>query len=100
MLTMKGKTPTAFVWNDGVSETTVTLSPQDDQEALVQKLKRILDLMGENTAVRNFVGTVTEAEAMAEATPSPLGTNGWKPYGGPELPPRLKGEVELMEDGA
>lgn len=44
MLTLAGKTPAKFTWSDSLSETAVTLSPEDDSETLRDKLQRILDL--------------------------------------------------------
>lgn len=44
-LTLKSKTPVRFEWNDGEVESTVTLQSDDDQEAMVSKLKRVIALV-------------------------------------------------------
>lgn len=52
MITMKtgSKTPVRFTFEDGVSETTVTLQPDDDSGTLAAKMRRVLELEGGQTA--------------------------------------------------
>lgn len=44
MLTLRSKTPVKFEFDDGVSQTTVILQPDDESDAIRAKLQRVLDL--------------------------------------------------------
>lgn len=46
MITMKtgSKTPVRFVFSDDVSETTITIQPDDDSRTVAAKLQRVLDM--------------------------------------------------------
>lgn len=48
MITMKtgSKTPVRFIFSDDVSETTITIAPDDDSGAIAAKLQRVLELEG------------------------------------------------------
>lgn len=48
MITMKtgGRTPVRFVFSDDVSETTVTIQPDDPPDEIAAKLRRVLELEG------------------------------------------------------
>lgn len=48
MITMKtgSKTPVRFIFSDDVSETTVTVQPDDSSEDIAAKLQRVLELEG------------------------------------------------------
>lgn len=44
MLHLEGRNPAKFRFSDGLSETIVVLSPDDDSETLSAKLQRVLEL--------------------------------------------------------
>jgi hypothetical protein len=54
MITMKtgSKAPVKFVFDDGISETTVVVSPEESPKAIVAKLQRVLELEGAASAGR------------------------------------------------
>ena len=53
MITMKtgSKTPVRFVFSDLISETTITIQPDDESADIAAKLRRVLELEGGHTAV-------------------------------------------------
>jgi len=45
-LELAGRNPAKFTYKDGVSETTVTIQPDDDPDTVRAKLQRVLELEG------------------------------------------------------
>lgn len=89
-LTLKTKTPVRFEWSDGVAETTITLYGDDTEQALVEKLRRVVAL-------------ATPAAPLvlhpAPAVPEPATGNGWAkavPAQAPELPEDRRADWEFM----
>lgn len=100
MLTMKTFTrgQVRFEWADEEVESVVSVSPQDDQETIVRKLKRVLALVeGEPEPRSPFLAGWTKQVTAPESTFPP--GNGWAAMAAPELPDRLQGEVELIQPG-
>lgn len=50
-LKLAGRNPAKFEYNDGVSETTVTVQPDDDADTVRAKLQRVLELEGGSPAL-------------------------------------------------
>ncbi|MDP9611532.1 hypothetical protein [Streptomyces demainii] len=78
---------------DTGDDVTVTLKPTDDEPTLVRKFRRIINLAGGESAA------VSPESASPAAPAAPVG-NGWAAMAPPELPDRLKGEVEMIEPEA
>lgn len=108
MLTLRVTKPVRVEWSDGDMETTVVLDPGDDQETLVRKLRKVLALV-EGGQGKAALEKYTQALRQVEESTRPQGGdaltgavaaqpgNGWKAlYEPPEVPERLKGEVELI----
>lgn len=102
MLTLKTKA-VRFEWTDDDVESVVTLSSEDDEATLLRKLKRVIALVEGQQArpvVAGFDPAAPGVVAFADAVtggPPPVTGNGWAAM--PEVPPRLQGEVELIEPG-
>ncbi|MFK4187285.1 hypothetical protein ACI2L4_25230 [Streptomyces sparsogenes] len=77
---------------DTGDDVTVTLRPTDDEPTLIRKLRRIIDLAEGASAVVSSVPASPDHGVAA----APVG-NGWAAMAPPELPDRLRGEVELIE---
>lgn len=83
MLSLVSKNPVKFRWADDLAETAVVLSPDDDQETLVSKLQRLLELAAGGPAQRAvpFVSVAPEAlvadRAATEARLAGVHTSGW-----------------------
>lgn len=45
-LKLAGRNPAKFLFTDGVSETTVTITPDDEPDTVRAKLQRVLELEG------------------------------------------------------
>lgn len=75
---------------DTGDDVTVTLRPTDDEATLIRKLRRIIDLAGDDSAA------VSPEPAASTAAVALVG-NGWAAMAPPALPDRLKGEVEMIE---
>lgn len=80
-----------FEYHDDEASTVVVLSPDEDQEVLVRKLRRVIALVEGvprityPTDVREFLGPQKAVGRALER---------------PEIPEHLKGEVELEEPQA
>ncbi|MFC8490706.1 hypothetical protein ACFUJU_07850 [Streptomyces sp. NPDC057235] len=103
MLTLKTKNA-RFEWVDDDVESVVTLSSDDDEAALVRKLKRIIALVegeGAKPFISDWTGPVQGPEVSGgDVLPSQQPTNGWAAaYGPPAVPEHLQGEVELIQPG-
>jgi hypothetical protein len=109
MLTLKTKT-VRFEWADADVESVVTLSSGDDQETLVRKLKRIIELVegqqGQEGAkmLRGIKGWTAPVQGPdvsgGDILPSQQPTNGWAAtYAAPAVPEHLAGEVEYIQPG-
>lgn len=118
-LTMKpGKTPVIFEYDDGVVSSSVKLLPADDEATLIAKLRRVIALAAEGRALTDFPQAELRANVLSAPRPVDAGhpdhgamaavppgavtvTNGWAAYAAqaPEIPERLRGEVELIEGG-
>jgi succinyl-CoA synthetase alpha subunit len=98
-----------FEFNDEDAETVVTVSENDDQEALLRKLKRVVALVEGETAVDGIpmkrAGTLAGAPVL-QVGPYPIGQgptpeqvgNGWAAvYGPPEVPEGA--DYELIPPG-
>lgn len=68
MLTLRSKTPIKFEFSDGVQETTVTIAPDEDSEALRAKLERVLELEAGQALPARRPGAALAA-AVAEFEP-------------------------------
>lgn len=96
-LELAGKNPAKFIFNDGVSETTVTIQPDDTPDAVRAKLQRVLELeapqrLGAAVAagVRDMqappVAAFTPADRAAEeARLKGVTTHGWNEDAGDDL---------------
>lgn len=91
---------------DDEQETTITLSSDDDQETICRKLRRVLSLTEPEmeepapTHEQVWVGKdLTPSGYVDGAKIEPRPGNGWAKYAKPEVPERLKGEVEMIEEG-
>lgn len=93
-----------FEVSDDDAETVVAITVNDDQDALLRKLKRVIALVeGEApptlvlpppAVVRSVMDAKMPADREAQTG------NGWAAaYGPPEVPERLQGEVELIPPG-
>lgn len=69
MLTLRSKTPVRFEWSDKLSETTVTLSPDDDSETIQAKLQRILSLEDSQGLPVRQPGAALAAAVLADFPP-------------------------------
>lgn len=85
-----GKT-VRFLYEDGDASTVVALSPEDDEDALVRKLRRVVALMGaeygpaEVPHERPFVPFVPQRGTPRAPEPAPT------------LPAHLRGQWDLEE---
>ncbi|MGV9850412.1 hypothetical protein ACWDWU_16830 [Streptomyces sp. NPDC003442] len=79
---------------DTGDDVTVTLKPTDDEPTLIRKFRRIIDLVGGESAALSH-----EPSPGPIVAASPVG-NGWAAMEAPEIPARLQGEVELIEPDA
>jgi hypothetical protein len=86
-LTM-GRSTASFDTGDDV---VVTVRTTDDEATLIRKLRRIIALSGDEVAA---------AEPASPGHVAAPGGNGWAAMAPPELPDRLRGEVELIEPEA
>lgn len=87
MLILRSKTPVKFEFTDGLSETTVSLQPDDDTETVRAKLQRVLDLeAGQGLPTRQPGAALQAAQAefpplydaqAAEAALAAKGAMGW-----------------------
>jgi hypothetical protein len=85
MLTLLSKNPVKFVVSDQLAETAVVLSPDDDEETLVSKLQRVLELVGYEPPGAPPARYVTVAEprftpadrAAEDARLAGVTINGW-----------------------
>lgn len=84
-LTM-GRSTASFDTGDDV---VVTVRTTDDAATLIRKLRRIIALSGDEVA------TAELASPDHAAAAAPVG-NGWAAMAPPELPDRLRGEVEMI----
>lgn len=108
MLTMRlFRTRVEFEWDDQEVNSTVTISDQDDQDAVIRKLKRVIALVegaqapglaGMAKALADF-GAHAKADAVTGGLPPQTG-NGWAAYAAPvvapELPEDRKGDWEMI----
>lgn len=71
-LKLAGRNPAKFTYSDGVSETTVTIQPDDPPEAVQAKLQRVLELEGGPTAMSPLLaaGQQMVRAAQPEYTPA------------------------------
>lgn len=102
MLTLKPtKNGCRFEIADEDSETIVSLSTEDDEQTLLRKLHRVTRVVAERTAIP-LRPPLPVREPWDEQPvsppdfgPTPATSGGW--HKAPELPERLKGEVELID---
>jgi hypothetical protein len=97
-LELAGKNPAKFIFDDGVSTTTVTVQPDDGPDAVRAKLQRVLELeAGQGLPVRQPGAALTAAQlpelfdaAGAETRVLAQSTHGWAEDGPDiaELPER------------
>lgn len=95
------KSGVKFEWSDDDSETVVTLDKSDDDETMVRKLRKVLSLAEPEDVAhppRDKVGDVFRDAAKRSASYQQP-ANGWKKYEAPQVPDRLKGDVEMIEEG-
>lgn len=93
MLTMKrGRDCVKFEVVDGEVESVVTLLPEDDEETLLRKMKRVIALV-ESEAPR-LAPRLGEPPFLTEVVPGERARATMEP---PEIPERLKGQVEMEE---
>lgn len=106
-LTLKNKA--VFEWDDGISKTTIPLSPDDDPETLVRKLRKVLELV-EPAKDRNgaplkgqtalaaakdrVVGMANGHDQPGLEMPSRVSAGGW--HKAPEPPGHWQGETEVI----
>jgi hypothetical protein len=50
VITLRSRNPVRFEFSDGISETSVTVQPDDDSGTIAAKLRRVLELEGGYTA--------------------------------------------------
>jgi hypothetical protein len=62
-LKLAGRNPAKFEFTDGVSETTVTVQPDDPPEAVRAKLQRVLELEGVAPPAQPLPGLTAPAPA-------------------------------------
>lgn len=99
-LNLKATKPVRFELVDDESETIITVSPEDDQETICRKLRKVLSLAEPELApqtAREKIGL--DMPKYMETTTVGQPANGWKRYEAPQVPDRLKGDVELIEEG-
>lgn len=84
-LKLAGKNPAKFEFDDGVSQTVVTIQPDDPPEVVMAKLQRVLELEGYvNTPQRVALPIAPEApvftpadRAATDARMAAVQTSGW-----------------------
>lgn len=100
MLTLKTKA-VRFEWTDDDVESVVTLSSEDDEATLLRKLKRVIALVEGGQEPRAMLAPLPVGPSVMPGPVTvevpPVTGNGWAAM--PEVPPRLQGEVELIEPG-
>ncbi len=70
-LELAGKNPAKFIFNDGVSETTVTIQPDDPPDTVRAKLQRVLELeQGPGLPARQPGAALAAAMAQPQFTPA------------------------------
>lgn len=84
-----------FVVTDDDCESSVALAKGDAQEDVMRKLAKVLHLLG-SPAAPPPPPAYAQVQAP-EPGPPPVTGNTWARYA--EVPDRLKGEVELIEEG-
>ena len=96
------RTRVEFEWDDQEVNSTVTISDQDDQDAVIRKLKRVIALVEGANAGRAAPAHVLPPR-MGEIghyggidAPAQTGSSWAAVYGPPPLPEHLVGEVELV----
>lgn len=103
MLTLKTKS-VRFEWTDDDVESVVVLSSEDDQDAILRKLRRVLELAGAPALPVREPGATLGYPDPGFVLP-PQSGNGWAGFDpaqlleAPEIPERLSGEVELIKPG-
>lgn len=94
------KTGVRFEYVDDDSETTISLDKSDDDETMCRKLRKVLALVDSKVeesappTLENMFAAAVNREKQAAVT-----GNGWEAYAKPEVPDRLKGKVEMIEEG-
>lgn len=73
MITMKtgSKTPVRFIFTDGISETTVTISPDEPSEDIAAKMRRVLELERPHEAARLMVTGAIGPDVLRPAAEPP-----------------------------
>jgi hypothetical protein len=92
-LKLAGRNPARFEFDDGVSQTTVTVQPDDPPEAVRAKLQRVLELEGYAATPQRVplpiapqAPTFTPADRAAEeARLRAVQTHGWTEDAGDDL---------------
>jgi hypothetical protein len=74
MLSLLSKNPVKFVVSDQLAETAVVLSPDDDEETLVSKLQRVIELAGGQLLPVRQPGAALQAAVAATMAAEPLFT--------------------------
>lgn len=96
-LKLAGRNPAKFEFDDGVSQTVVTIQPDDEPDAVRAKLQRVLELEGATiwtlpvrqpgaalmAAKEEFGPLIDTAAAEAAVMAQPVG---WEQYDIEELP--------------
>jgi hypothetical protein len=90
MITMKtgSKAPVKFVFDDGISETTVVVSPEESSKAIATKLQRVLELEGvilppappapeSQVTLKNIFTPADRAAMDQRMQQAQQGLNGW-----------------------
>lgn len=97
-----GKTGVRFEFSDEDTETAINIEKTDTDEAMVRKLKRVINLVEGEQGPPAPPGVALAAydetyKAIVNGPPEP--TNGWAKFVPPAVPPHLEGEVELIKPG-
>jgi hypothetical protein len=91
MITMKtgSKAPVKFIFDDGISETTVIVSPEESPKAIAAKLQRVLELEGvalptappaQQVTLGNIFTPADRAATEERMREAQRGLNGWNEH--------------------
>jgi len=69
-LKLAGRNPAKFIFDDGVSETTVTIQPDDEPDSVRAKLQRVLELEGPMVPMAEIQGLLELREQPPVFTPA------------------------------